>query len=92
MTLEEVQESLVQVNSAISKLIAGKSITRVLIGTGYTRREFVYSETTLQELKDYRRELIELLSTMSSQAPTFRSYATIPLNIHKAVKGGNCNG
>lgn len=88
MTLEEAQASLIEVNKAISDIIAGKRTTDLQISTGYTKRIYKFSDTTLQDLKDYRRELIELISTLALEAPVFRINASIPLKMHKSGCGG----
>lgn len=79
LPLNEAKSQLQTVNAAIEAIIAGKSIKELRVGSDNFMRMFIYSDTTLQELKDYRAELYQIIDAWEGTTPTFRTNATIPL-------------
>lgn len=85
MTLSEIETALSSVNTAIAQLIAGKRLLELRVGSGNFARNFRYGEVTLDALKEYRDELMQLRnSVLPSSTTQFRSNATIPLIVKKA--------
>lgn len=85
MTLTETELALSSVNTAIAQLIAGKRLLELRVGSGNFARNFRYGEVTLEALKEYRDELIQLRQSLLPIASTqFRANATIPLIVKKA--------
>jgi len=87
MTIQEVQVQLTQVNIAIQDLIMGKSISELKLGSGEFSRWYKFGDVTLDSLRAYRRELLNLLNTLTPDVkPIFRTNSCIPLVVNK----GNC--
>ncbi len=86
MTLEEAQLALTQVNDAISLLIAGKQINQLRIGSGAFVRHYAYGAITLDELKSYRAELLQIIDSYNLSDPTFRTNSSIPLTVRKSLR------
>ena len=84
MTLEEAQLELSKVNSAISLLVAGKQLNMLQLGSGAFTRRYGYKEISLEELKSYRNELMDIINSYNQSDPTFRDFATIPISVRKA--------
>ena len=83
MTLAEAETSLTTVQAAIQTLIAGKRINQLRVGSGTFARLYVFSETTLDELKAHRDELLETINILEGTAPRFKNNMTIPLLVSK---------
>jgi hypothetical protein len=84
MTLAEVQTELSLVNIAIQDVIAGNRINEHKLATGEFARWYKFTDTSLESLNAYRRELLNLLSTLEPAAlPVFRANANIPLIVRK---------
>lgn len=85
LPLAEAQAQLTTVNAAISDIIAGKRIVNLRVGSGSFQREYKYynPEKLLEELRDYQKELTDIVASYTISTPTFRMNATIPLVIKK---------
>ena len=87
-TLIDARASLAQVNSAIEDIILGKRKTMIKIGSSSFARTYMYSDkTTLDELRAYRNDLLEIISAYDiSIVPVFKNHLTIPLQIIKGIQ------
>ena len=83
MSLVDYQNDLTNVNAAITRLLEGKAVTELRIGSGATLRYYKYTEITLDSLTALRNELLAKIQTLSSDTPVFRTNASIPLRIIK---------
>ena len=84
MTLAEAQSQLTTVNIAIDDLIQGKTITEIKYGNSDFSRWFKYGEVNLENLRAYRRDLLSLIDSLSSNpTPVFRTNACIPIVVIK---------
>jgi hypothetical protein len=86
MTAAEIKVALDTVNTAIAQLLSGKRVLELRVGSGNFFRQFRYGEVTLDALKEYRTELMQMLQTIdaANATPSFRTYATVPLVVKKA--------
>jgi hypothetical protein len=71
-TLQELQDDLARVNTAIQNLIAGERVASFRIGSGTSVREYRFSEVTLDMLQSERNRILAEISVLSADAPTFR--------------------
>ena len=86
MTLSEAQAQLSMVNIAIENLIQHKTINELKLGSSDFSRWYKYGEVSLDGLRAYRRELLDLINTIGPQVkPVFRSNACIPLIVTKGA-------
>lgn len=85
MTLVEAEAQLETVNAAIEALISGKRINQLRVGSGTFARLYVFSELTLDNLKQHRDELLAIIDTLEESVPIFRTHATIPLVVSKDI-------
>jgi hypothetical protein len=84
MTLAEAQTQLTQVNIAIDDLLQGKTIVEIKYGNSDFSRWFKYGEISLDNLRSYRRELLDLIDSLSPDpTPVFRTNACIPIVVLK---------
>lgn len=83
MTKEEAEAELAIVNAAISALIQGKRITQLQVREADFQRMYEYQGITLEGLKAYRDELLEIIDSLIDVFPTFRKNTTIPLIVKK---------
>lgn len=87
MTKAELQTAIDTVNTAIAQLLSGKRVLELQVGTGDFMRRFRYGEVSLDSLKDYRAELVQMMQSLASDTPSFRKNASIPLHVRKAHYG-----
>lgn len=73
MTLEEAQLALAQTNDAIAKLISGKQLNRLEVGSGSFKRVYEYRDISLDSLKEYRDELLGIIHSFENSSPVFRN-------------------
>ena len=85
MTLAEAESQLTTVQAAIQTLIAGKRLNQLRVGSGTFARLYVFSETTLEELKAHRDELLETINILEEAVPRFKKNMTIPLLVSKEL-------
>jgi hypothetical protein len=86
MTLEEVDIEIVRIQKAIGDFMSGKTITKLEIGTGHTRRTYEYNQITLESLLAYRNELFRMKSALSPIEPTFAKFSNFPLVVEKDLR------
>lgn len=84
MTESEIQTAISTVNTAIAQLLSGKRVLELRVGTGNFFRQFRYGEVTLEALKEYRAELVQMSLAYTLAAPTYRTHGSIPLIVKKA--------
>ena len=86
MDLSEAQAQLASVNAAITLLIQGKLKKELVVGSGNFQRRYTFEtgSLTLENLKAYRNELLQIINVLSpATLPTFRANAVIPNIITK---------
>jgi hypothetical protein len=85
MTLDEANLQLSQVNSAISELLSGNRRVQYSVGSGGFTRVYRVSETTLDELRTYRKELLDIIASYSPNVSVegFSKNMTVPLVVSK---------
>lgn len=70
---------LTKVNAAIDLMLQGKLVQRLEIGSQEFRRVYDYNKVTLKELKELRKELLELIDSLEeTSSVVWRSGATVP--------------
>lgn len=84
MNVNEIKVALDTVNTAIAQLLSGQRVLELRVGSGNFFRQFRYGEVTLDSLKEYRAELLQMLQSSEVEAPVYRMYATVPLLVKKA--------
>jgi len=85
ITLEEAERQLLTVNAAIEALIAGKRLNQLRVGSGTFARLYVFSEITLENLKQHRDELLSVIGGLEDVAPEFTKNMHIPLIVSKEI-------
>ena len=75
---------LAKVNAAIDVMMQGKLVQRLEIGSQEFRRVYDYNKVTLNDLKELRKELLELIDSLEpiSQV-TYRTGASVPLIVSR---------
>lgn len=73
MTVDEVNAAILLVDNAYADLIAGRRQTKLVIGTGGSRREYGFQEITAELLASERKRLLDELNALQETLPTFRS-------------------
>ena len=82
--LEIAYANLAKVNDAIDKLIQGKLIQRLEIGSHEFRRVYDNNKVSLSDLKEMRKELLEYIDTLEGTTETvYRSGASVPLLVSR---------
>lgn len=85
MTLEEAKNQLATVQAAIQQLLEGKRLTQLKVGSGNFSRLYEYQELTLENLKNARDELLDVIDTFEGNEPRFKLHSTIPLVVGKDI-------
>lgn len=75
---------LSKVNAAIDTMMQGKLVQRLEIGSQEFRRVYDYNKVTLNELKELRKELLEIIDSLEETSQvTYRTGASIPLIVSR---------
>jgi len=75
---------LAKVNAAIDLMLSGKMIQRLEIGSMEFRRVYDYQKLSLADLKEMRRELLEIIDTLEATSQvTYRTGASVPLVVNR---------
>jgi hypothetical protein len=82
-TALQIQAELDIVNGALQSLYSGTRITELRIDTNILRRTHRFTEISLESLLEQKNLLEQELLALTEAAPTFRSFASIPLKIDK---------
>jgi hypothetical protein len=82
--LEIAYADLAKVNDAIDKLIQGKLIQRLEIGSHEFRRVYDNNKVSLSDLKEMRKELLEYIDTLEGTTQIeYRAGASVPLVVSR---------
>ena len=75
---------LAKVNAAIDTMMQGKLVQRLGIGSQEFRRVYDYNKVSLNDLKELRKELLEIIDSLElvSQV-SYRTGATVPLIVSR---------
>jgi hypothetical protein len=82
-TAEQIQAELGIINGALQSLYSGTRITELRIDTNILRRSHRFTEISLESLLEQKNLLEQELLALTEAAPTFRSFASIPLKVDK---------
>ena len=75
---------LAKVNAAIDVMMQGKLVQRLEIGSQEFRRIYDYNKVTLNDLKQLRKELLELIDSLEPVSQvTYRTGASVPLIVSR---------
>jgi hypothetical protein len=83
-SLAELQASLITVNTAIGKLIAGEQLTQLKIGIGPASTLYQFSEITLENLNKEKTRILKLIAGLSAEIVTFRASSRMQ-TVHRKV-------
>lgn len=84
MTLEEARLQYGQVNTAIEQLLLGERLKILRVGSGSFARLYQYEDISLESLRAYRAELIDIINSLDTTTGlTFGKSLTIPLVVTK---------
>lgn len=85
LTEAETIALLAKVNTAIEELITGKRATQIRIRSDDFDRNWSYSEVSLENLRDFKANLLDYIGGISATppTPTFRVNSCIPLIVRK---------
>ena len=86
MPLTEATTQLATVNAAIQDLVAGKRITELRVGSGSFAQMYKYQEITMDNLRQIRSELLEVINIYNQQSgalPVFAKNMQIPMVVQK---------
>jgi hypothetical protein len=86
MDLTTLQNHLALVNIAIEKLIQGKQLVELKVGSSSFSRQYKYTPSDMKVLTEYRKDLLEQIHALSTTAPTFRSNAVISNFVTKQIR------
>jgi hypothetical protein len=76
---------LAKVNAAIDLMMQGKLVQRLEIGSHEFRRVYDYNKISLSDLRELRRELLELIDSLEETSQvTYRTGASVPLIVHRS--------
>jgi len=82
--LATAYSDLTKVNAAIDLLMQGKLVQRLEIGSQEFRRVYDYNKVTLNELKELRKELLELIDSLEEVSQViYRTGASVPLIVSR---------
>lgn len=84
--LAEAQAQLLTVNTAIQNLISGQRITELSVGSGAFKQMYKYQEITMDNLRQIRAELLEVINIYAQQngsLPVFAKNMQIPMVVQK---------
>ena len=88
LSIDQLTKELNLVNAQIEQITAGKSVTRLRVGSSSFTRDYSFTGTTLAECVEYRKYLLQEIHNKSTDLPTFRTNATIPNLVHKQIQRG----
>lgn len=75
---------LAKVNAAIDVMMQGKLAQRLEIGSQEFRRVYDYNKVSLNDLKELRKELLELIDSLEvTSQVTYRTGASVPLIVSR---------
>lgn len=66
-TEQELQQQLLQINTALQQLISGERITRVEVGSPEFRKVFEHAEVTIEALQNERNTVQRKLKLFSAE-------------------------
>lgn len=82
--LATANSDLLKVNAAIDTIMQGNLPQRLEIGSQEFRRVMEYNKVTLKELKELRKELLELIDSLEPVSQvTYRTGASVPLIVSR---------
>ena len=76
-TLAEATALLSKVNIAIESKITNTRFASFTTGTTEFSHKYEFDTTTLQELQDLRKQLLDIIGSYENSAPIFRTNACI---------------
>jgi len=75
---------LAKVNAAIDLMLQGKLVQRLEIGSQEFRRVYDYNKISLNDLKELRKELLEIIDTLEETSQVvYRTGASVPLIVSR---------